>query len=139
MSYKIISNFIKDISFEIPDAETMLFFEKNIRSYKVMIDLKGKPLKDNIIQVELVFKFENPEIIKNKVLMEITYASLVTVEIDNKEDKKALEKIILIDVPTEIYPNVFDIFSFLVKKSGLQEMSLKKDIDFEKLYNERKN
>jgi len=139
MSYKIISNFIKDISFEIPDAETMLFFEKNIRSYKVMIDLKGKPLKDNIIQVELIFKFENPEIIKNKVLMEITYASLVTVEIDNKEDKKALEKIILIDVPTAIYPNVFDIFSFLVKKSGLQEMSLKKDIDFEKLYNERKN
>ena len=139
MSYKIISNFIKDISFEIPDAETMLFFEKNIRSYKVMIDLKGKALKDNIIQVELIFKFENPEIIKNKVLMEITYASLVTVEIDNKEDKKALEKIILIDVPTEIYPNVFDIFSFLVKKSGLQEMSLKKDIDFEKLYNERKN
>ena len=139
MSYKIISNFIKDISFEIPDAETMLFFEKNIRSYKVMIDLKGKPLKDNIIQVELIFKFENPEIIKNKVLMEITYASLVTVEIDNKEDKKALEKIILIDVPKEIYPNVFDIFSFLVKKSGLQEMSLKKDIDFEKLYNERKN
>ena len=139
MSYKIISNFIKDISFEIPDAETMLFFEKNIRSYKVMIDLKGKPLKDNIIQVELIFKFENPEIIKNKILMEITYASLVTVEIDNKEDKKALEKIILIDVPTAIYPNVFDIFSFLVKKSGLQEMSLKKDIDFEKLYNERKN
>ena len=139
MSYKIISNFIKDISFEIPDAETMLFFEKNIRSYKVMIDLKGKPLKDNIIQVELIFKFENPEIIKNKVLMEITYASLVTVEIDNKEDKKVLEKIILIDVPKEIYPNVFDIFSFLVKKSGLQEMSLKKDIDFEKLYNERKN
>ena len=139
MSYKIISNFIKDISFEIPDAETMLFFEKNIRSYKVMIDLKGKALKDNIIQVELIFKFENPEIIKNKVLMEITYASLVTVEIDNKEDKKALEKIILIDVPTAIYPNVFDIFSFLVKKSGLQEMSLKKDIDFEKLYNERKN
>jgi len=139
MSYKIISNFIKDISFEIPDAETMLFFEKNIRSYKVMIDLKGKALKDNIIQVELIFKFENPEIIKNKVLMEITYASLVTVEIDNKENKKALEKIILIDVPTAIYPNVFDIFSFLVKKSGLQEMSLKKDIDFEKLYNERKN
>ena len=139
MSYKIISNFIKDISFEIPDAETMLFFEKNIRSYKVMIDLKGKALKDNIIQVELIFKFENPETIKNKVLMEITYASLVTVEIDNKEDKKALEKIILIDVPTAIYPNVFDIFSFLVKKSGLQEMSLKKDIDFEKLYNERKN
>ena len=71
--------------------------------------------------------------------MEITYASLVTVEIDNKEDKKALEKIILIDVPKAIYPNVFDIFSFLIKKSGLQEMHLKKDIDFEKLYNERKN
>ena len=139
MSYKIISNFIKDISFEIPDAETMLFFEKNIRSYKVMIDLKGKPLKDNIIQVELIFKFENPEIIKNKVLMEITYASLVTVEMDNKEDKKALERIILIDVPKAIYPNVFDIFSFLIKKSGLQEMNIKKDIDFEKLYNERKN
>ena len=135
MSYKIISNFIKDISFEIPDTQTMLFFEKNLNNYDLKIDLKGIPVKDNIIQVDMVLKFHNTKDIKDKALIEITYATLITIE--DVKDKKILQKIILIEVPTEVYPKVFEIFSFLLKNSGLPKMSIKKDIDFKKLYDEQ--
>ena len=135
MSYKIISNFIKDISFEIPDTQTMLFFEKNLNNYDLKIDLKGIPVKDNIIQVDMVLKFHNTKDIKDKALIEITYATLVTIE--DVKDKKILQKIILVEVPTEVYPKVFEIFSFLLSHSGLPKMSIKKDIDFNKLYDEQ--
>ena len=113
MSYKIISNFIKDISFEIPDTQTMLFFEKNLNNYDLKIDLKGIPIKDNIIQVDMVLRFQNTKDLKDKALVEITYATLITIE--NVKDKKILQKIILVEVPTEVYPKVFEIFSFLLK------------------------
>jgi len=135
MSYKIISNFIKDISFEIPDTQTMLFFEKNLHNYDLKIDLKGIPVKDNIIQVDMVLQFHNTKDLKDKALIEITYATLITIE--DVKDKKILQKIILVEVPTEVYPKVFEIFSFLLKNSGLPKMSVKKDIDFNKLYDEQ--
>ena len=137
MSYRIISNFIKDISFEIPDTQTMLFFEKNLNNYDVKIDLKGIPIKDNIIQVDMVLQFHNTKDIKDKALIEITYATLITIE--DVKDKKILQKIILVEVPTEVYPKVFEIFSFLLSHSGLPKMSIKKDIDFNKLYDELEN
>ena len=135
MSYKIISNFIKDISFEIPDTQTMLFFEKNLSNYDLKIDLKGIPIKDNIIQVDMVLRFQNTKDLKDKALVEITYATLITIE--NVKDKKILQKIILVEVPTEVYPKAFEIFAFLLNQSGLPKMDIKKDIDFNKLYDEQ--
>jgi len=135
MSYKIISNFIKDISFEIPDTQTMLFFEKNLSNYDLKIDLKGIPIKDNIIQVDMVLRFQNTKDLKDKALVEITYATLITIE--NVKDKKILQKIILVEVPKEVYPKAFEIFSFLLNHSGLPKMNITKDIDFEKLYDEQ--
>ena len=135
MSYKIISKFIKDISFEIPDTQTMLFFEKNLNNYDLKIDLKGIPVKDNIIQVDMVLRFHNTKDIKDKALVEITYATLITIE--NVKDKKVLQKIILVEVPTKVYPKVFEIFAFLLNNSGLPKMTIKKDIDFNKLYDQQ--
>ena len=45
MSYKIISKFIKDISFEIPNAETFVMLEKEITNYNLNFDIKSKPYK----------------------------------------------------------------------------------------------
>jgi preprotein translocase subunit SecB len=83
----------------------------------------------------MVLKFHNTKDIKDKALIEITYATLITIE--DVKDKKILQKIILIEVPTEVYPKVFEIFSFLLSHSGLPKMSIKKDIDFNKLYDEQ--
>ena len=137
MSYKIVSKFIKDISFEIPDIQSFVMLEKEIPNYSLNFDIKSKPYKQSIVEVDTVLKIVPNQNVKHKVLTEITGTALVSIE-KNFEDKKELEKIILIKVPTEIYPTLYETFFYLFKQAGIKNIQLDKKVDFEKLYNERK-
>ena len=149
MSYKIISKFIKDISFEIPNAETFVMLEKEIEKYILNFDIKSKPFKNNIVEVNTIMKLVPREDIKHKILVEINLAALVSIDHDKikavkieKEDMefkktKQVEKIILADVPKEVYPTLYETFIFLFSKAGIKNITVVKEVDFEKLYNER--
>ena len=137
MSYKIISKFIKDISFEIPDAQAYVMLEKEISNYNLNFDIKSKPFKNKIIEVNTILRITPNQNVKHKILTEINYATLVSID-GNFEDKKELEKIILIKIPTEIYPNLYDTFVFLFSQAGIKNIQIDKEIDFEKLYNQKK-
>jgi len=149
MSYKIISKFIKDISFEIPNAETFVMLEKEIEKYNLNFDIKSKPFKNNIVEVNTIMKLVPREDIKHKILVEINLAALVSIDRDKikavkieKEDiefekTKQIEKIILADVPKEVYPTLYETFIFLFSKAGIKNITVVKEVDFEKLYNER--
>ena len=137
MSYKIISKFIKDISFEIPNIQTFIMMEKEILNYKLNCDIKSKPYKDNIIEVSTILKITPNQEFKHKMLTEINLATLVSLE-ENTNDKKELEKIILVNIPTEIYPVLYDTFIYLFKQAGVKDINIAQNIDFEKMYNERK-
>ena len=136
MSYTILSKFIKDISFEIPDAKTFTMIEKEISQYNLNFDVKSKPFKNNIIEVNTILRLVPNENVKNKMLTEINMAALVSIE-NGMDDKKKLEKIILIDVPQTIYPILYETFVFLFTKAGLKNISIEKEINFEKMYNEK--
>ena len=138
MKYTIVTKFIKDISFEIPDAETLIVLEENINKYVMKVDITSKHLKNKIIEVDTILRFEDTQKTKRKAQVELTMATLVNVAID-LNNKKELQKIILIDVPTEIYPSLFDVFSTLLEKSGLRKLKVEKKIDFQKLYDENFN
>ncbi len=137
MSYKIISKFIKDVSFEIPNVQTFVMMEKEILNYNLNFDIKSQPFKENIIEVNTILKLVPNQDVKHKMLVEINYTALVSIENKN-EPKEELEKIILIKIPTEIYPTLYEIFIYLFKQSGLKEIKIEKEINFEKLYNEKK-
>ena len=47
-NYKILAEFIKDISSETPDVESYLFVKENIKKYKLNISINSKPLKNNL-------------------------------------------------------------------------------------------
>ena len=136
MSYKIISKFIKDISFEIPDARTFVMLEKEISKYNLNFDIKSKPFKENIIEVNTILSLVPNQDVKHKILTEINLATLISIEKKIK-DKKELEKIILIKLPTEIYPTLYETFVYLFSQAGVKNMTIKKEVDFEKLYNEK--
>jgi len=138
MSYKIISKFIKDISFEIPNTQSFVMLEKEISNYTLNFDIKSNPFKDNIIEVNTILKITPNQDVKHKILTEINYASLVTIE-KNFEDKKELEKIILVEIPKEVYPKLYETFVFLFGQAGIKNIQIDKVVDFEKLYNEKKN
>ena len=137
MSYKIVSKFIKDVSFEIPDPQAFLMLEKEISKYTLNFDITSKPFKNNIIEVNTVLRTTPNQEVKHKVLAEITCTALVSLE-ENFENKKELEKIILIKIPKEIYPTLYATFVYLFNKAGVQNIQINKEVDFEKLYNERK-
>ena len=137
MSYKIISKFIKDVSFEIPNAQAFTMLEKEISNYTLNFDITSKPFKNNIIEVNTVLRTTPNQEVKHKVLAEITCTALVSLE-ENFENKKELEKIILIKIPKEIYPTLYATFVYLFNKAGVQNIQIDKEVHFEKLYNERK-
>ena len=137
MSYKIISKFIKDISFEIPDAKAFVMLEKEISNYLLNFDIKSQPYKENIIEVNTILKIVPNENVKHKILTEINCTSLVSVE-KEFEDKKELEKIILIKVPTEVYPSLYETFVYLFKQAGIKNIQINKEVNFETLFNQRK-
>jgi len=137
MNYKIISKFIKDISFEIPDAETFVMLEKELPKYILHFDIKSKPFKNNIIEVNTILRLTPSQELKNKMLTEINLTALVSVE-KNFEDKKELEKIILIKVPTEIYPALYETFVYLFSQAGIKNVGIEKEVNFEKMYKEKK-
>ena len=136
MNYKILSKFIKDISFEIPNAQTFVMLEKEISKYNLNFDIKSKQFKENIIEVNTTLRLVPNQELKNKMLTEINFAALVSIE-KNFKDKKELEKIILVKVPTEIYPNLYETFVFLFSQTGIKNISIEKEVNFEKMYNEK--
>ena len=136
MNYKIISTFIKDISFEIPNAQTFVMLEKEILNYNLTFDIKSNPFKENIIEVNTILKLVPNQNVKHKMLTEINLATLISID-KNCEDKKELEKIILIKIPTEVYPALYKTFVYLFEQSGIKNIQINKKVDFEKLYKEK--
>ncbi len=136
--FKILANYIKDMSSETPDIETFLFVKENISKYQLNISINSKALKNKLIEINTTLKFEDKEVNEKKSYYEIVYASIVKVSEDIKE-KKELEKIILCDVPNKIYPNIEKAFLNLIHDSGHPGIKLEKKIDFDKLYNDRSN
>ena len=137
MTYKILSKFIKDISFEIPDAQTFVMLEKEISKYSLNFNITSKKFKNNIIEVNTILRLTPNQDQKNKMLTEINLTALVSID-ENLKDKKELEKIILVKVPIETYPTLYETFVYLFSQAGIKNISIIKDVDFEKMYNENK-
>ncbi len=137
-NFKILAQFIKDMSSETPDIQTYISVKENISKYHLNIDINSKALKNKMIEVNTTFKFQDQEAKDKKSHFEIVYASIV--KIDEKiKDKKILEKIILCDVQKNIYPNLEKAFLNLIHNSGYPEVKMEKKVDFDKLYNSRFN
>lgn len=135
-NFKILAEFIKDMSSETPDAESYFFVKDNILKYNLDIVINSKPLKNQLIEVNTSLKFEDKEPNEKKSHFEIVYASIVKIDEEIK-DKKDLEKIILCDVQNQIFPNLERAFLNLLHNSGFPEVKLEKKIDFTELYKQR--
>ena len=136
--YKILGKFIKDMSSETPDVETYIFVKDYISKYQLNIDIKSKALKNKMVEVNTIFKFEDKEKNEKKSYFEINFATIIKVD-DEVKEKKELEKIILCDVQVEIYPDLEKSFLNLINNSGYPEIKFEKKINFEELYKQRFN
>ena len=138
MNYKIVTKYIKDISFKIPKAKTYYLLEKNINNYRVKIDIKSKKINESVLEIDTNLYFD-PKSEGGKEAddfkISLVFSSLINFE--GKIDESKLEKIILIEIPTSIYPDLKKITSFLFQNSGFKTFDLH-EMDFNKLYEDKK-
>ena len=137
MSYKIIGKYIKDLDFKIPNPKIFSLLSKNISNYKINIDIKSDQLKDRIIEVQTTLNLKPINYDLEKINTKIIYSTIIELA-DEITDKKEIEKIILINVPSAIYPELRKIFVFVFENSGFKDIKISDKIDFQKLYNLKK-
>ena len=136
--YEILTEFAKDVSYEVPNVETYLETKDNILKYNLTLDINSKFLKKKMIEVNIISKFQEVNLERKKSNFEITYAAIVKID-ENITDEKEMEKIVLSDVPNDVYPRLEDLFITLINKSGFPEVKIERKVDFEKLYKEKFN
>ena len=137
MNYKIIGKYIRELHFDIPNPKTFFLLSKHIANYKINIDIKSSQAKQNIIEVLTSLSLsptkEDFDTIKTKII----FSTIIELK-SNRLSKEEMEKIILIEVPSKIYPELRKIFVFLFENSGFKDVKVSKTVDFEKLYKMRK-
>jgi len=137
-NYKIVTQFLRDISSETPNVETFFFVKNQIKNYQLVIDITSKALKNKHIEVDTIFKFRDSKENQKKSYFEMTNVTIVKIDEKIKE-KRELEKIILCDLQNEIYPFLEKSFLNLLHSSGFTQVEFEKKVNFEDLYNKRQN
>tara|TARA_X000000368_G_C22891406_1_gene649818 strand:+ start:113 stop:538 length:426 start_codon:yes stop_codon:yes gene_type:complete len=137
MTYKIVAKYIKDLSFEIFNSKSFFLLEKNIKNYTFVCEIKSQKIKEKIIQINVNLKLVPvvKDIDKN-IDVNVELSSIV--QLDQNLEKEDLEKIILIQVPTDVYSEMRSIIVFLFEKCGFNKINIQEKIDFSKLYEEKK-
>ena len=138
VKHKIILTYTKDLSVEIPDAETLLLARERISKYKITLDISSKPLKNKMIEVFTKLKYTDVEEIKKKALFELLHSTVVEIQ-DTNIEKNEMEKFILCDLQLEVFPKIREAFVQILRHSGFPEANFSGEIDFEKLYQQRPN
>ena len=137
MTYKIIGKYIKELKFNIPNPKTFFLLAKDIANYRINVDIKSVQVKQNIIEVLTSLKLTPVKDDFEKVDTKIIFSTIVEFS-DEKLAKEEIEKIILVEIPSKIYPELRGIFVFLFENSGFKEIKINKTVDFDKLYKMRK-
>lgn len=137
MTHKIIGKYIKELNFNIPNAKTFFLLSKDIVNYKINIDIKSDQVKENIIEVLTTLNLNPIKEGFEKIDTKIVFSTIVELE-DKNIKKEDMEKIILIKIPSKIYPELRQIFVFLFENSGFKDVKISEVVDFEKLYKLKK-
>jgi preprotein translocase subunit SecB len=137
MSYKIIGKYIKELNFNIPNPKTFFLLSKDIANYKINIDIKSSQAKQNIIEVLTSLNLSPTRDDFETINTKIIFSTIVELE-KNQLSKEEMEKIILIEVPSKIYPELSKIFIFLFENSGFKDVKINEKVNFEKMYKLKK-
>jgi len=137
MSYKIVAKYIKDIKFQIADSKSFFLLSKNISNYNLNIDIKSNQVKEKIIEVGIILSLIPLKESVEKIDIKISHSTVVELDSENLEKKK-LEKIILVEIPTIVYPEIKETLILLFSKSGFKDLKFEKSVNFEELYKKRK-
>ncbi|MDR1360800.1 MAG: protein-export chaperone SecB [Rickettsiales bacterium] len=135
--FNIMSQFLKDISFESPNVPELFFKQENTAAkLEINIDIQIKGAENNLFLVDLITKVHSKleEGDKSIFLIESTYSGLVQLEEEPNEEVR--KKTLLIDVPTLLFPAVRALITRLTSESGFPPFAMQ-PVDFQELYDQK--
>jgi len=135
--YRIIVDFVKDISFEVPSADAYISSIQDLDKYETKIDIQSKVLANQINEINLRVFFEAPQYIQNKIHAEICVAILFKI-LDQTITQNEVKKIILADIPNLFSEKITNVLSNIFQQSGFKEFKFKKNINFIEMYESQK-
>ncbi len=133
MNYNVVAKYIKDISFNIPNSKSYFLLEKNIGNYKINFDIKSRKIKDNILEIDTNLKLLSASKSENEIKASVLFSTLINLN-KNITDEKELKKIVLVDVPTSIYPEIRNVLIYLFERSGFKQINIDKNVNFQNLF-----
>ena len=136
--FRILGEFVKDISAETKDVESYIYTKENISKFKLFIDINTKPLKNKMAEVSISTKFKEADENQKNSYFEMVYAVIVKID-EDVNTKEVLEPIFLKEVPSEVYPKIEKIFLDLLNQSGYSNVKFESKVDFNELYKKRGN
>ena len=136
--FKIILEYIKDLSIETPSASALTFVRNNLSNYIMDIDISSIVLKNKALEVTTKLTLQDKKDNIDKAFFEIKYSTVI-IPNETINDKNVISKIVLCDLQKIIYPKIEEIFLGLIRKAGYPELKFEKKVNFEKLYSEKFN
>lgn len=129
------AQYIKDLSFENPNAPTSLLSMKSAPSIEINVDINATALQDDLYEVALVATAKAVHEEKIVFVIDLTYAGLFTIQgIEGQEREITL----MVYCPSILFPFVRRVFSDVSRDGGFPPLMLE-PIDFASLYQSRKH
>ncbi len=137
MNYKIIAKFLKYTDFRITDTNIFFNIAEEIKNYKINIDISSIQIKEKIIEINTSLSLTPKTSNEKNIIAKVSLATLIELN-EVTTNKERLKEIILVEIPGKIYPELREIFIYFFKKSGFKDIKVDTNIDFKKLYQQKK-
>ena len=129
-NFKIVGQYIKDLSFENPNAPVSLSANPEM---DLGIDLHARPVSPDHFEVVLSLRVKASQESKSLFMLELAYAALVRLV---NIPEEASQQILLIQVPHLIFPFARRIVADMVRDGGMPPLVIE-PIDFVGIYRSR--
>lgn len=132
----INGQYIKDLSFENPQAPKSLFALKERPQIDIAVDLKATKMQEHVFEVAIKI---TSKALSNDILLflvEVAYAGIFTLSDAVKDNEE--ERVLLIDCAQVLFPFLRRIVADVTRDGGFPPLMLD-PIDFEGLFEERKD
>jgi len=126
----ILVQYLKDLSFESPNAPAILNSAMEVRQGRVGIDLKIVPMNPPIFEVVVKLRVEASHEGKTAYLVDLEYACLTQIG-DVPEEK--IEPLLMIEAPRLLFPFLRAQVAQLTREGGFAPLMIS-PIDFFALY-----
>lgn len=131
---RIVSQYIRDLSFESPSIDRALDGPGKNPNLELEVNVNARSIRENMFQSEIEFKAHAVDDGGTIYQLEATYGGVFQV---NSLPREALEPFLLVNCPSMLFPFLRRLVADLTREGGFPPLFLD-PIDFGALYVNRK-